>query len=103
MGSSGGIGIGTRYVLDGGDGDLVGCCDECVVGVDGGNDNDKVGCDDGAVDGVSGWGCIGTDEFGADGSVVGLVEGRNVGNVEVYSRWDQVDEMVAMIMVVDMA
>ena len=73
MGGSGGIGMFTWYVLYGGDGDLVGCCDECVVGVGGGDDNDRVGCDDGAGDG--------TAKCGADGAVVGLVEGSNVGNL----------------------
>ena len=52
---------------------MVGCCDECVVGVGGGDDNDGVGCDDGAGDGTS--------KCGADGAVVGLVEGSNVGNL----------------------
>ena len=44
----------------------------------GGNDNDVVGCDDGAGDG--------TDECGADGAVIFLVEGRNVEYVEGYCR-----------------
>ena len=74
MGGSGGIGIGTWDVVDGGDGNLVGCCDECVGGVSGGDDNDGVGCDYGAGDD--------TDEYGPDGAVGSLVEGINVGYVE---------------------
>ena len=50
------------------------------------DDNDGVGCDDGAGDGVCDGGCIGTDECVSDGDVVGLVEVRNVGHVEGYSR-----------------
>ena len=57
---------------------MVGCCDECVSGVVGVDDNDRVVCDYG--DGY------GTDECGADRSVVGLVEFSNLGHVEGYSR-----------------
>ena len=65
---------------------MVGCCDECVGGVGGVDDNDRLGFYDGAGGGVcDGW-CIGTDKCGADGGVVGLVEGSNVGYVEGYSR-----------------
>ena len=78
MGGFGDIGMFTWDLLDGGDGNLVGCCDECVGGVGGGDVNDGVGCDDGAGDG--------TDYCGADGAVFGLVEVRNVGYVEGYSR-----------------
>ena len=78
MGGSGGIGMINLDVLDGGDGDLVGFCDECIGGVVGDNDNDRVGCDNGAGDG--------TDVCGADGAVVGLVEVSNDGYVEVYNR-----------------
>ena len=74
MGGSEGIGMFTWDVLDVGDGNLVGCCDEYVGGVVGGDNNYRVGCDDGAGDG--------TDECGADGAMVGLVEGRNVGACE---------------------
>ena len=44
----------------------------------GGNYNDGVGCDDVAGDG--------TEKCGADGGVVDLVEGSNVGYVEGYFR-----------------
>ena len=54
------------------------CCNECICGVGGDDDNDIVGCNDGAGDV--------TDECGADGAVVGLVEGINVGYVEGYFR-----------------
>ena len=57
---------------------MVGCCDECVGGVGGDYNNDGLGCDDGAGDV--------TDKCGADGAVVGLVYGINVGNVKGYSR-----------------
>ena len=65
---------------------MVGCCDECVGGVGGGDDNDRVGCDYVAGDRVCGGGCIGTDKCGANGAVVGLEEGNNVGYVNVYRR-----------------
>ena len=78
MGGSGGIGMGTWDVLDGSDGDLVGCCDECLGRVGGVDYNDGVGCDD--------WAGDGTYECGTDGDVVVLVEGSNVVYVEVYSR-----------------
>ena len=86
MVGSGGIGMGTGEVSDGGDGDLVGCCDEFVDGVGGGNDNYGMGCDDGVGDGVCNGGFVGTDECGADGDVVGLAEGSNVGYGEGYRR-----------------
>ena len=78
MGGSGVIGMGNLDVVDGGDGHLVGCCDECVVGVGGGYDNDRVSCDDGDGDV--------TDYCEANWDVVGLVEGSNVGCVEGYCR-----------------
>ena len=65
MGGSGGIGMFTWYVLNGGDGDLVGYCDEYVGGVGGGDDNDRLGYDD--VSGDS------TGKCGVDGAVVDLV------------------------------
>ena len=65
---------------------MVGCYDECIDGLGGGDDNYVVGFYDEACDGVFNGGCIVTDECGADGAVVGLVEGRNVGYMEVYSR-----------------
>ena len=52
----------------------------------GGNDNERVGCVDVAGYGVCDWGCISTNNCGANGDVVGLVEGSNVGYVEGYSR-----------------
>ena len=77
--------MGTWDIVYGDDGDLIGCCDECVCGVGGSDDNDRVGDDDGAVDG--------TDKCGSDGAVFGSVEGRNIGYVEGYcrgesGRWD---------------
>ena len=85
MGGYWGKGMFTWDLLDGCDGNFFGCCDECVGGVGGGDGNYEVGCDYGAGDG--------TAECGADGDVFDLVEGRNVGNVEGYSRgesggWD---------------
>ena len=67
MGGSGGIGMVNWGILDGGDGYSIDCCDDCVGGV----------CDGGWID---------TEECGDDGAVFGLVEGRNVGYVEGYSR-----------------
>ena len=65
MGDSGGIGMFTIDVLDGGDGYLVGCCDECVAGVDGGDENEGVSCDDGAGDNTDeGWCSYGCGWFG---------------------------------------
>ena len=78
MSGSGGIGMFTLDVLYRGDGNLVGCCDECVGGVGRDDDNYRVGFDDGDVDV--------TDECGYDGGVVGFLEGRNIGNVEGYIR-----------------
>ena len=52
MGGSEGIGMVTWDVLDGFDGDLVGCCDECVGGVGGWDYNDGLGFNDGAGDGT---------------------------------------------------
>ena len=71
--------MGTWYVLDVVDGELVRFCDECVDGVGEGNNNDRVGCYDGS--------CDGTDKCCADGAVVDLVEGSNFGYVEGYIRW----------------
>ena len=87
MSVSGGIGMGTWDVLDGGDGDLVDCCDGCVGGVGGGDDNSGVGCDYGSGDG--------TDKCGADGAVVGFVEGSNVGMRKDISGGNQVNDMVS--------
>ena len=61
---------------------MVGCCDECVGEFGGGDDNGGVGCDYGSGDG--------TDKCGANGAVVGLVRGRNVGYVEGYCRGESV-------------
>ena len=78
VGGSGGIGMFTWDVLDGGEGDLVGCCYEFVGGVGGGNYNYVVGFYDGAGNGP--------DKFGAKGDVFYLVEERNVGHLEGYIR-----------------
>ena len=43
MGGSGGIGMGTLYVSNGGDGDSVGCYDEFVGGADVGDDRSRYG------------------------------------------------------------
>ena len=78
MGGSGGICMGAWDAVDGGDGYLVGFCDECIGIVCGVNDNYVVCCDDGYGD-VTG-------VCGADAAVVGLVEGNNIGYVEEYCR-----------------
>ena len=67
---------------------MVGCCDECVGLLGGGDNNYRVDFDDVLGDGVCDGGYAVTDECGADGAVVGLVEGSNAGYVEGYSRWE---------------
>ena len=99
VGGSGGIGVFTWYLLDGGDVDLVGCCDKCVGGVGGGDDNDGVGFDDESVGNLVLTFIMDMDFFGwlvvgARGSVVKESVGWSYG--EDLVGWNRVKRRVAV-------
>ena len=104
MGGSGGIGMGTLYVSNGGDGDSVGCCDECLGGVSGGYDNDGMGCDDGAGDVVcGGGGALVLTSVVPMGLWLVWWRTATRGIGKGVSGGNQVDYMVVMIMFVEMS